>query len=96
MFTSGEIAQTDFAPWAEFGLAGLVICALFAVLGLTIRIALTKFDEREQRHNAERSEWRGLHASEREAWRNDATTRSEALRIVVAELRDAVRDLARK
>lgn len=79
------IAQTQAAPtsitgmdWAEFGLAGLVIGALFFVLVMLYRS-----------HREERKEWRD-EASQRE---ERGTSAIDGLGDVVSELSNAIREL---
>lgn len=44
--------------WAEFGLAGLVIMALFILLGWTIYLSNKERDRTSATHKEERTEWR--------------------------------------
>ncbi|MEO1530279.1 MAG: hypothetical protein AAFX06_33220 [Planctomycetota bacterium] len=52
------IGQTDVSPWAQFGLAGLVIAALFGVLGLIVKWAVGHITSQATTHREERAEWR--------------------------------------
>lgn len=53
------IAQTtDISPWSQFGLAGLVIGALFFALLVIIRWMVAHIDKTNERHAMERAEWR--------------------------------------
>lgn len=50
--------MTDVEPWKEFGLAGLVIFALFCTLFVIVRWLITYTDNLSKAHREERKEWR--------------------------------------
>lgn len=49
---------TNVGEWAQFGLGGLVIAALFALLWKIVHGALGRFDTVMSEHRKERDEWR--------------------------------------
>ena len=44
--------------WEEFGLAGLVIGALFAALFIIVKWLINHIDKQAETHREERAEWR--------------------------------------
>lgn len=52
-------AATGLTRWSEFGLAGLVIAALFGALGVIVRWLISHIDRQAERHHEERAEWKG-------------------------------------
>lgn len=66
--------------WAEFGLAGVVIGALFVVLVLMFRS-----------HRDERAEWRSDHKE----MHKESQETNKGLAKVVSELTEAVKDMGR-
>lgn len=52
------IAQGTPADWKEFGLAGMVIFALFVALGFIVRFLLKQVESLMTNHREERNEWR--------------------------------------
>lgn len=76
--------MNEVSPWAEYGLVGLVLFALFSLLVWVVRGIVAHLDTAEARHRDERREWK-----------READTREEKLRFVVDKLADAVRDLKR-
>ena len=44
--------------WGEFGLAGMVICVLFAALFTIVKWLINHIDKQADRHESEREEWR--------------------------------------
>ena len=51
------IAQEDISGWSQFGLAGLVIGALFFALILVVRWMVAHIDAKDERHINERRDW---------------------------------------
>ena len=47
----------DVNPWAQFGLAGLVIGALFFVLVLIVKWLVSHIDKQAETHKQERADW---------------------------------------
>ena len=68
--------------WSQFGLAGLVIGALFTVLFLFVKAAISRLEEMDSIHREERQEWR--HTFER---------RDDKLESVLDRLTEAVKEL---
>ena len=81
--------------WAEFGLAGLVILALFTVLGLLGKVFATKFENVAKDNREAFKDIQNQHLEERKEWRSDDAARQAASDRVIAELTQAVRDLRR-
>lgn len=74
------LAETAAAlPWAQFGLAGLVIGALFAVLWHFMK-----------QHREEREKTSESHRDERREWRAEATSREERLQEIFKSFTEAV------
>ena len=48
----------DVNPWAQFGLAGLVIAALLAGFGVLLKFLVNYISKLDTSHRAERTEWR--------------------------------------
>jgi len=49
--------QAPPGSWAEYGLAGLVILALFTAIGFLIRWLVKHMDDRAAAHRNERLQW---------------------------------------
>ena len=71
--------------WSQFGLAGLVIFALFTTLFVIVRWLIAHIDKQAVEHRSERAEWRS--SSEKT---NENITRT------VDELSKSIRDIANK
>jgi hypothetical protein len=53
-----QIAGVDpINSWAQFGLAGLVIFALFSVLVIIVKWLVAHIDKQAEEHRKERTEW---------------------------------------
>jgi type VI protein secretion system component VasK len=78
MISNSSLLATDLAPWAEYGLSGLVIAALF---GLVIFLL--------KGHRAERLEWNN-DAKEREAARD---RQGDEFIKVQAKMTEAIKEL---
>lgn len=78
------LSQADPSHWAQFGLAGCVICALFGTLNFFIT-----------QHRSERETLLGIHKDERKEWRHEASEREAGLRQALTQLEDAIRDTRR-
>ncbi len=65
--------------WGQFGLAGLVIAALFLVLYKGTQLVVNKIDKINQDNNEVIKRITDLHADERKAWRDEMTTHSDKL-----------------
>lgn len=86
----------DGLQWQEYGIAGVVIAALFF---LVWNINKTK-EELSEKHTVERKEWAREHKDERREWKEDilrlsqdSNTRKERLERVMRELTKAIREL---
>lgn len=81
----------DPSPWAQFGLAGLVIFALFVVLLFVLRFAFEQHKSLNESHKEERVEWRIESGQERkenrELLKEIASKNTEAMKEVTSELR---------
>lgn len=58
MLFLGELVEPH---WSDYGLAGLVIGALFAALFVIVKWLIGHIDRQADRHREERSEWRTQH-----------------------------------
>ena len=83
-------AEAAALPWAQFGLAGLVIAALFSVLGYHMKQHREERKEMANAHREERRDWNAEAAKEREM----ARTREENLTKVLGSIEGAIRDKA--
>jgi len=81
------LANLDIAPWAEYGIAGLVIAALLGFLWLFLKRQADHIDSQQQ-HMREKDD---LHRSERAEWRKEADARAEKLNQSLDTLTDAIR-----
>ncbi len=72
MFESVEL-------WAQFGLAGLVIFALFFLLYQGVKIVTAKFEAINKANNEVIHEITSLHANERKEWRNEISKHNDKL-----------------
>ena len=68
--------------WEEFGIAGLVIGALFYTLFRLV-----------QHQKDERTETRDLHREERKEWKEEANQREENLGTILSDLETTIQDL---
>jgi uncharacterized FlaG/YvyC family protein len=85
------LANLDIAPWAEYGIAGLVIAALLGFLWVFLKRQadhIEKQSERNEQHIREKDE---AHRDERNEWRKEAEARSEKLNRSLDTLTDAIR-----
>ena len=85
------IAQAHM-PWAQFGLAGLVIAALFGVLAHFMRSHRDERTEMANLHRAERAEWRGASAEERDEARKREEALHGGLQDALVSLKGVIRD----
>ena len=82
------LAETAVLPWAQFGLAGLVIAALFSVLGFHMKQHREERKEMSNAHREERRDWNEEASKERELGRS----REESLMKVMTSLEGAIRE----
>ena len=75
---------SQIEQWKEFGLAGLVILALFTALGVIVRWLISHIDKQAESHREERGEWREA---------NEKT--SDKFELTVKELTTVIREIPR-
>jgi hypothetical protein len=80
------------ASWSEYGLAGMVIAALLALIVWGMRIFVARLDASEVRHAAERTEFLTRHQAERKEWKDEANLREDRLLHVLSDLKHAIRE----
>lgn len=80
-----DAADAVASPWAEFGLTGLVIGALFAAIVVIVRGGLIHVDKIHTSHREERKEWR-----------DDIAARQAQTDNVIKDLTSAIRDSHRQ
>lgn len=76
------------APWAEFGLAGLMIGALFFTLILIVKWMIRQTEAMAETHREERREWR-------DSAREERRDTSDKMAATVGELTRAIQELIR-
>lgn len=86
------VFAADVLPWGEFGLAGLVIGALFAFIVFVIRTGMTRLDEIHQAHRDERTEWRGEVTQRHKEWSDVTASRQAATDKVIDKLAETIRE----
>ena len=82
----------DPSIWAEFGLAGLVIFALFTLLMGVAIYAIKRFDVVDARHNKHSNDMAELHSGERKEWRDNSSRQIEKFENAITRLADGIRD----
>jgi len=82
---------TDAGTWAEFGLAGLVIFALFGLILWLLRSQSMERKDCQKQTREERQAW----LTTVESITDKADARAEGLQEVMVELTDAVKDMRR-
>lgn len=75
---------SSISKWAEFGLAGLVIFALFVALFFIVKWLISHIDKQAEAHREERKEWR-----------DQTTAVSDKINASVDQLNDSIKELAR-
>ncbi len=93
------LSQVDGGNWGDFGLAGLVIGALFTGLFFTAKGWASFVSQIVDVHLKEREEWRqwgnkqlDLHRQEREEWRVQIAEEDKLNRQAIERLADAVEE----
>ena len=81
MFVLANTNAVGVNPWAQFGLAGIVIGALFGLVILMYRS-----------HRDERTDWQKEHQAEREEWRQDAKANAKEVKEVVSGLTSLIQE----
>lgn len=84
---------SDGSFWAQWGLPGAVIGALFFTLALGIVYAFKFFNSREKIHSEERLTWKNDTATLHREFLEDANNRQNKSDAVVEKLTDAITDL---
>lgn len=93
----GQADTTAFQQgWGEYGLAGMVIGALFVTLYVLGRFALDKFDKIAERHDATVSQMDVNHREERREWQQESIRRETAMQAMVADVTSVIRDLKKE
>ncbi len=85
MFESVEL-------WAQFGLAGLVIFALFFLLYQGVKIVTAKFEAINAANNEVISTITTLHANERKEWRDESSKHNDKLAMALDGLSKNVQE----
>jgi len=75
----------EISGWSEFGLAGLVVAALFSIMFIIVKWLIAHIDKEAERHQSERSEWREVS--------KDAV---EGVETAVDKMSDRIQDLSHK
>jgi len=78
---SAQTPLTNLTPWQQFGLAGLVIGALFCLVGWLIHA-----------NSKERKETRDDHREERKEWIEASNRNTDKVETVIKELTVAIRE----
>lgn len=102
--TTLAIFDAEIGPWAQFGLAGLVISALFGVLFWLLRRVLDQFDEVDKRHakaikdqqttnDTAKTTQDDAHRDERKEWREQAEKSNDRVESALRDLTVAIQHL---
>lgn len=84
------LALTEQADWAEYGLPGMVIFALFCALGFGIRWAAKSQQERSTECREDATAARRDHRSERDEWRRANEKQTESVTVAMNHLTHAI------
>jgi len=79
--------------WAEHGLAGLVIFALFCVLVVLVKWLVNHIDKQQAEFRSERDMRCEAHSSEREEWRQQSKESTDKFEMAVRDLNESIRSL---
>lgn len=91
---STSIGSADL--WAQFGLPGLVIFALFIVLIFTIWYLVSRVDKMSESNNKTVTTLADNHKQERDEWRKESSEQMKEFRFALQRLADGLYDLKRK
>lgn len=80
------------SEWSQFGLAGLVIGALFVVLMIIVRWLVSYIDKQSTIHRDERKEWREENIAGRVEYQRSVERSVEALERSISELSQSIRN----
>lgn len=78
--------------WARFGLAGLVIFALFVSLIFFVILVVKKFDKIDERNVNANNTLLEQHRVERSEWRDSSTHQLDKFETAINKLADGIRD----
>ena len=99
----GILGQASVSPWAQFGLPGLVIGALFLALMQFRKDHRSEREAMSKSQQAERTAILGAHREERKEWKDAyekaetrAMTREDELRRVVTAVEQSIREAGRE
>lgn len=73
------------AEWGQFGLAGLVIFALFVALIVIVKWLVTHIDKKDEHHKEERNEWKAT-----------VVTSNDKIEGALHELSSSLREMSRR
>lgn len=83
-------------PWSEFGLVGLVVGALFALVYFLISKSLTTATDIATKHDDTLRTMEAGHREERKEWREDVGVRQEKTDGILRELADVIRQISKE
>lgn len=78
----------NVSHWAEFGLAGLVIAALFGALFVIVKWLIAHIDKQAETHRAERHEWQAQSGAVAERVEKATEEISQGIKELVSVVRD--------
>ena len=78
--------------WAKFGLPGLVIFALFAILIGVVIFTIKRFDKIDERNTKHSRAMHDTHRDERNEWRDSSTRQIDKFENAITRLADGIRD----
>ena len=86
----------DASLWSQFGLAGLVIFALFAILVTVVWFTVKRFDAIDERSTEHSKDIHMMHKEEREEWRQSSSKQLDKFEHAISRLADSIRDTRHK
>lgn len=78
--------------WAKFGLPGLVIFALFAILIAVVWFTIRRFDKVDERNKDHIKDMALAHREERAEWRESSAKQIDKFETSITRLADGIRD----
>jgi len=78
--------------WAKFGLPGLVIFALFAILVGVVWLTIKRFDKIDERNIKHAKDMATSHREERSEWRDVSGRQLDKFEASITRLADGIRD----
>lgn len=85
------VADVAAFDWAQFGLAGLVIGALFFCMWKIVTHGIDRVDVIDKRHTETIEKIHDSHKTERTEWRESSDKNQSEIKAVVEELTNVVR-----